>query len=629
MKKILVLSLSLTMLLFGALTVQAAATGANIGETAYDTLQLAFDAAKENDTIVLNADVTAAVSVNKNVKIDLNGHSMQNVAVAEGSALTCFDSTTDDFTVAGETYGKVLAYSGEVVAEDGYVKIAEAGAVSFHKVSLDITAMSLRVMVDGVAMPSVYYKSNFYADEVVAGQVSKHGIALSIKEIPNAENMGVTNAYSAYTDFKGGADGNEGNGTLLRGIMKTTNSDRRNKVNADIPIYGRPYMRMSDGTYVFGEVVNRSLKEQIEAVDDLWSGYDEAVQSNLLKLHQYYKDVLLKMETPNIRDAADPAQDGILKILVVGNSHGLDSTRMLYDVFAEQAPEQKVIVANLHYDGCQIAQHAQFMTNNEAKYQYHKNEDGTWQLNFGGKWNNYCTAEQGLTDENWDVIITQQMNYRAGIAVEYNAKLFNTVVDYIWDSQVGMPKLMWHMVWANPDDYENFLAPGAPYSIGGQTDLQRTANWRNNHEISFGDGTYGSYQSRKLYDAITMHAQDKLIDTTKFLGKNVFADIIPTATTIQYAHEILKYTDLELYSDYTHASDFSRLMASYTWFAKIMGVQEITHVDLDAINPDHHRSNSRFPSVDSGYALTEKMKSDIIKAVNWALAHPYTLPEAE
>ncbi len=322
-------------------------------------------------------------------------------------------------------------------------------------------------------------------------------------------------------------------------------------------------------------------------------------------------------------------KDGVLKILVVGNSHGLDATRMLYDVFAEQAPDQKVIVANLHRDSCTMAMHAQFVTDNEAIYQYHKNATGTWELNFGGKWNNYCTAEQGLTDENWDIIIMQQANSRVGIEEDFVAEEYNTVADYILNSQAGKPKMVWHMIWANPDDYENFLAPGAPYSIGRQTDLQRTANWRANLENRFGDGTYGSYKSRNCYDGVVYHAQDKLIDTTKFLGKKIFEDIIPTATAVQYAREQLGYSEVQLFSDWTHASDFTRLMTSYLWYAKLMNVSEITHVDLDAINPDHHRSNSRFPSVESGYALTEKMKSDIIKAVNWALAHPFTLPEAK
>lgn len=632
---------------------------AAIGDTVYDTLAAALEAANGN-TVTLLSDINDAVTISKNAVIDLNGCEMANVNVADGATLTCFDSTTDDYTVADGIYGKIAVYTGNVVGAEGYLKITENGETSFHKVDLAITAMSLRTAVNGEQKPSVYYRSNFKGDEVVARNVDKYGIAMNIREVPNASNMETTSAYSYFTTFNAGAKGNAGNGTLLKGIMKTSNSDKINLRNAQMSVYGRAYILTKDGQYIFGGEQARSLKEQVEAVDSLFDTFNSAAQSNAILMYKAYKSVMDNWNIPNIQAASDAANDGVLKVLVVGNSHGLDATNLLYEVFADQNPNQKVVLGALYEDGCRMSLHASYLSGNNAIYDYYKNggeddqngEAWTVQKNVAG-----LVAFQ---DEQWDIVVMQQMNHRSGhdAADDFNANHYRTVINFIYDHQFAQPKLAYHMIWANPD--------GAKF-MGGQVDDKGTEdtkddawvrnttlgqndiNWVRWHQQWYGSGSTsqafdGSFTSEAMYNGIIACTQKYIVDSTDFLGKDYFDFILPTGTAIQYAREVQNYDTKvsgmlidplqTLYRDYTHLSDFGRLIAAYTWYGAIMeevtGADvTITNVGIDAISDTLHHNNSAYPAADANgaYTVTAEMKNDIIAAANWALANPFTLTE--
>ena len=141
------------------------------------------EGAVQQDVTVLSADAENLI-VDTDRYIDLNGHSIAGVTVADGATLYISDSQTDDYDVADDIYGAVTGISGNVAAAEGYIAITEAGAVSYHKVDLTLTSMTLRPAVAGV-----YYNSAFAADEVVARNVVSYGVALSVVAEPTAENL--------------------------------------------------------------------------------------------------------------------------------------------------------------------------------------------------------------------------------------------------------------------------------------------------------------------------------------------------------------------------------------------------------------------------------------------------------
>ena len=74
---------------------------------------------------------------------------------------------------------------------------------------------------------------------------------------------------------------------------------------------------------------------------------------------------------------------------------------------------------------------------------------------------------------------------------------------------------------------------------------------------------YGSSQ-------ITMY--NKIMETVqaKIVPDATFKWIMPVGTAVQNAQSSYM-TDLDLYRDYTHLSDFARLMAAYTWYCQLEG----------------------------------------------------------
>lgn len=261
---------------------------------------------QEDGTLQLQADA-AGLTFENDVTLDLNGYSVDGVTVTNGT-LSVLDSQTADFTVKDGVYGKITGISGSVQAAPGYLKVTEKDGISFHRVDMEIYAMSLRAKDAGL-----YYKARFAADEVVAPLVECFGTALSVVEEPNASNINTHCGYTVCQGFRAGEGANEGNSTLLKGVMKQTNSDERNALNAAMKVYGRAYIKTAEG-YFFGEPRQRSFLEQVEMVDEAFDKLTK-VQKDTLKVFEDYEAVAKKWDIPNIinyRDQlwfAEPAPD--------------------------------------------------------------------------------------------------------------------------------------------------------------------------------------------------------------------------------------------------------------------------------------------------------------------------------
>lgn len=213
------------------------------------------------------------------VCLDLNGCSITGaLTVDSGKTLYCLDSETDDYTIKDGVYGKLTNVTGTVlglpleseIADDAYFMITEELAdekkeISFHRIGLQLTAMTLRAESAGV-----YYKSAFGGDEMVKELVESFGVALSILSEPSEENLDSDCKCTVFTDFQAGGNDTDATSTLLKGVMKETNSMLRNNRNVQRPVYGRAYILLKDGTYLFGASANRSFRKQVEMVNGVW-----------------------------------------------------------------------------------------------------------------------------------------------------------------------------------------------------------------------------------------------------------------------------------------------------------------------------------------------------------------------
>ena len=283
MKKIISI-ITLLAILASCLSVGVSAADtdvAAIGATTYPTLQEAIAAYSDPSTCIqLVADTSEPINVTKDVYLDLNGHNVTGNITVSGGKLYCMDSQTDDYTIKDEAgYGSITNADGIVAvpeeaicAEDGYLMIEEDNTLSFHRVNLQITSMVLRA-----EDASVYYRSQFAGDEMVADQVASFGIALSVQEIPNKDNLDEKCKRSTFTSFEAGSNCNNSTSTLLKNIIKPTNADLRNNANSKIKIYGRAYLQTLGGDYLFGAAKTRTFRQQVQAAaeDAIWSKLEE------------------------------------------------------------------------------------------------------------------------------------------------------------------------------------------------------------------------------------------------------------------------------------------------------------------------------------------------------------------
>ena len=269
------------------------------GQTqSFATLNQALEAAPAGSQLTLFGDSTEDVSVTSNVVMDLNGYQLSgNITVTEGGTLLLKDSKTDDYTVLDQDgYGKLTGTITGVAAAEGYMMITEEDGVSFHRVDLSMTDMVTRPSQVGT-----YYKSSFAGDELVAERVARYGVALRLEGAPTEDDLGV---MSWFEDFAPGAEANAANGTLLYGIMKQKCTDEVNAARAELQVYGRAYILTTDGQYIFGETVGRSLHEQVELIDGMWNELSAQQQAGILAMYAEYKTVMDRWSIPNIQAAA-------------------------------------------------------------------------------------------------------------------------------------------------------------------------------------------------------------------------------------------------------------------------------------------------------------------------------------
>ena len=265
------------------------------GQTvSYRSVAEAVAGVPENSTLQLICDVQEDIIISKNLCIDLNGFDLTaNITVESNAKLSLKDSQTDDYTVMdGAGYGKLIGTVAGVQAANGYMMITEEDGISFHKVDLQLKSMVVRPSAVGV-----YYTCNFAGDELVAQNVERYGVALSVAGVPNADALGIC---SWYDNFQAGSAGNAASGTLLKGIMKTDNTTAENMENAAMAVYGRAYLLTKDGAYIFGDSVSRTFRQQMEDVDLRWQTLTEDQKNAVLSMYETYEEVMCSWEIPNI-----------------------------------------------------------------------------------------------------------------------------------------------------------------------------------------------------------------------------------------------------------------------------------------------------------------------------------------
>lgn len=137
----------------------------------------------------------------------------------------------------------------------------------------------------------------------------------------------------------------------------------------------------------------------------------------------------------------EPDDDGIIKVLAIGNSFSEDALEnYLYEL--ADSKNIPIVIGNLYIGGSSLEQHVINANNDAANYSYRKIENGVKTTT------GETSIEQGILDEDWDYISLQQVSGLSGQFETYEANL-PVLLDYVKERATN-PQVQYilHQTWA-------------------------------------------------------------------------------------------------------------------------------------------------------------------------------------
>ncbi len=287
-------------------------------QTGYSTLEdVLANYDPSTQYIKLHADVRVELSLTKDLKLDLNGHSMSGVIVLNGNTIYGVDSTTDAYTDDNIGYFNCVDPQGNIITPASHIKTDSAtyGSIkrylavenefgwSFHRFYFGVTHVSLRPENGGVG-----YRATFAGDTMVkAALLENNGFGLEISL--NSDFSGSTTA-----GFNASAFASEGKSVtkrvLLSNVVTTSMTTSTQVTNANSPVYVRTYLKTADGTTITSSQISYSLKDVLEQLDEEYNTLDAARKLLLQQFYKNFRALCSNMTIPNIVAAVDGTSTG-------------------------------------------------------------------------------------------------------------------------------------------------------------------------------------------------------------------------------------------------------------------------------------------------------------------------------
>ena len=597
------------MLVYDGMTAQPGMLGTENGLVIARTLLKTKDGAEA--WYVDNASAVAAYTANTaymklltSEKLELSGGDYlvdlagQQVEVTGSGRISLADSANDSFDEAlcgsASVNGPELAANRVTLDGKRYVTL-ENERFSAHRLEIAITHAVLRPRVAGM-----YYQACWECDSVLAANISSCGIGVSLTDMPGEDLLADSDTLYTVGDF-------DSNSVLIENIFSPEDSLDENALRGEMPVYAAAYARLADGTVLVGEKTAAYSLYSLLAAADNYIKLDRITYRSMQKQLEAFYRTWQAQGTGNWRfdtigEIVAPADDGVMKILMIGQSHAQDTVWLLYDVLKAERPEEEFLVMDV-YRSTNLDEHVQNIKNRAALYDCYENSNGTV----------VHTPNVTITDmimrENWDLIVFNEAAWNQTQEQHYNDGDFDFLIDHIRRyAQEGF-KLGYNATWAQPVTKMLYEADRRP----------APASFRSQFTQYFGGDRLAHY-------AQITAMMEKYIETN-----DAFDIVFHSGTAIQYASEAHGVPEAEvnrsyeLYRDYTHLSDFGRLMVAYQWYAQIYGLEQLTEVNVDLI-PQAMRATSREQAF-GDVVITDTHKQAIIASVNFALAHPNEAPE--
>jgi len=320
-------------------------------------------------------------------------------------------------------------------------------------------------------------------------------------------------------------------------------------------------------------------------------------------------------KTPIVED------DGILRILVLGASLGMDAAYLLPAIMEAEGMTDFEI--GIHYGSYSSSLHRKWFTTGARKYCYREytwGQDTTWRRadhygNFSpsipGEPNDTLIAdgtidqpmEYAIERRDWDIVVIlcsskEQANYLPpSDSYAFDPDNYRAWMDFVLEHdpvKETKPKFAYHMAWSRTNDLEEY-----PYTDNGY------------------------YSDREQPDLDTY--KDGAATVKKYIVPMDFAYVLPAGTAMQNAKSVMYGKDL--YRDYIHASDYGRLIAGYTWFCMFTG----KNIRDCKIGPFHYADmlDQNVRLLKQPFELTQLQKDVLVESVENALKNPYEMTPSQ
>ena len=242
-------------------------------------------------------------------------------------------------------------------------------------------------------------------------------------------------------------------------------------------------------------------------------------------------------EPPKVIDKNAWKEDGVLKILTIGNSFSTDCMQFVYDI-AEAAGVEKIKLGNLYISGCSLNKHLTNLKEDSAEYTYYTNDDGGWTSE-----KNYKLSD-AVKSENWDFISFQQSSSRSGLAKYYSdiEEIVPLVENLCTNENV---EFIWHMTWAYQQDTTN--SSFSSYNNDQMTMYNMIVGSVQQHIVPYEKITRIVPNGTAIQNARTSYVGDELTRDGYHLSKQegrLIAGIAMVATTVGIDYDKIELTGI-------------------------------------------------------------------------------------
>lgn len=238
----------------------------------------------------------------------------------------------------------------------------------------------------------------------------------------------------------------------------------------------------------------------------------------------------------NLKAEGQSLDDGVLRILAIGNSFSEDAIEQnLYEL--AKAGKKKIVIGNLYIGGAPLSLHVSNAKGDKPAYRYRK-------INLDGRMSERANQRlsEALVDEAWDYISFQQASPLSGDYDSY-AKDLPLLYDYV-TKHISYPetKYILHQTWA----YQN----GSPHE--GFVRYNRNQN--------------------TMYTAIVNTSQE-------VFNWGNFDILVPSGTAIQNARS--SYIGDQFTRDGYHLNlDYGRFVAACAWYEALFKESVVSNTFL-------------------------------------------------